>query len=538
MKDIIKLAWHRQNYDVHKSINGFFYYLRKFPLVGRYIPDTIYQANDLKTGLYILFSILSIPWQILIKFLWLALYFGVGLFWTNILTNSDTPLALHENSWLLGFLLWWLIIGLDIQCGNAFSSVIPKAERDFMDFFQLPRRTILLEKIWLQPLITAIFYLPAFIVFSLLAQNWWYLPVGFLTPIAMTLLGYSLGRQTFDKQLSTKTQKSLWWIMGLSGFVLAIPIIIFHSFLSPQILPILFILEILLLLGCSFYMKHFPELDAFLLSRMEDSLQSDQRVAQLKTGNQYTRQGLQMKEKLTLDDKKDLFNLSGMAYLNALLFQRYRSILWKQLRTRLICIGLAGIAGIGFAIYTHEFLPEKALIGFMPFAFMIMYACSMGRPIAQMVFVNCDIAMLHYSFYREGRAILAGFRYRFFKATQYNGISALCIFLVCLAFGGFRYSIGTIALLALLLTSLTALFSFHDLFIYYILQPFTKDMEVTNPAYKLLSGALYWVAYLNTQLHITSNLYVLGISLILLLYVGIGYMMLLKRAPQTFRMKQ
>nr|WP_313095616.1 hypothetical protein [Streptococcus parasuis] len=48
--------------------------------------------------------------------------------------------------------------------------------------------------------------------------------------------------------------------------------------------------------------------------------------------------------------------------------------------------------------------------------------------------------------------------------------------------------------LFLLLISLTALFSFHDLFIYYILQPFTKDMEVINPVYKFLSGALYWVA--------------------------------------------
>lgn len=38
MKDIIKLAWHRQNYDVHKSINGFFYYLRKFPLSGGTFP--------------------------------------------------------------------------------------------------------------------------------------------------------------------------------------------------------------------------------------------------------------------------------------------------------------------------------------------------------------------------------------------------------------------------------------------------------------------------------------------------------------------
>ena len=91
--------------------------------------------------------------------------------------------------------------------------------------------------------------------------------------------------------------------------------------------------------------------------------------------------------------------------------------------------------------------------------------------------------------------------------------------------------------LFLLLISLTALFSFHDLFIYYILQPFTKDMEVVNPVYKFLSGALYWVAYLNIKLDLGSHLYILLISIAMITYVSIGYWILLNKAPQTFRLK-
>ncbi|HFI0000515.1 TPA: hypothetical protein ACGOTE_001393 [Streptococcus suis] len=91
--------------------------------------------------------------------------------------------------------------------------------------------------------------------------------------------------------------------------------------------------------------------------------------------------------------------------------------------------------------------------------------------------------------------------------------------------------------LFLFLISLTALFSFHDLFIYYILQPFTKDMEVINPVYKFLSGALYWVAYLNIKLDLGSHLYILLISLAMIAYVSIGYWILLKKAPQTFHLK-
>ncbi|HEM3598337.1 TPA: hypothetical protein ACGORE_001256 [Streptococcus suis] len=91
--------------------------------------------------------------------------------------------------------------------------------------------------------------------------------------------------------------------------------------------------------------------------------------------------------------------------------------------------------------------------------------------------------------------------------------------------------------LFLFLICLTALFSFHDLFIYYILQPFTKDMEVINPVYKFLSGALYWVAYLNIKLDLGSHLFILLISLAMIAYVSIGYWILLKKAPQTFRLK-
>ena len=42
----------------------------------------------------------------------------------------------------------------------------------------------------------------------------------------------------------------------------------------------------------------------------------------------------------------------------------------------------------------------------------------------------------------------------------------------------------------------------------------------------------------NTQIHITSALYVLSVSLALLLYVGIGYLVLLKHAPKTFVFKK
>ena len=132
-----------------------------------------------------------------------------------------------------------------------------------------------------------------------------------------------------------------------------------------------------------------------------------------------------------------------------------------------------------------------------------------------------------------------GFNYRWLQSFKYNISFALGIFFLLSSWGRLSFSPLNTALLALLLFSLTALLSFHDLFIYYVLQPFTKDMEVVNPVYKLLSGGMYWVAYFNAQFEdLNSWLYVYIVSALLLLYVGIGYLVLLRLAPKTFVLKQ
>ena len=255
-------------------------------------------------------------------------------------------------------------------------------------------------------------------------------------------------------------------------------------------------------------------------------------------GNEYTRQGLQMQAKLSMETGKDLTYLSGMTYLNALLFDRYKKVLYKKVRNWVLSLVVILVALEAFRYYLEPFeLTEAVLLQCLPFSFMIMYIASSGKVVAQMVFVNCDISMLHYPFYREAKTIIAGFNYRFWQICKLNLIFACSLFLTIMVLGRFAFSMETILLTALLLISLTALFSFHDLFIYYILQPFTKDMEVINPVYKFLSGALYWVAYLNIKLDLGSHLYILLISLAMIAYVSIGYWILLKKAPQTFRLK-
>lgn len=539
MKTILRYFWYQEKYNLYRTVNGFFYYLRKLPLVGKSIPESIFKSYGFKSGLFWVLHIFSIPSRFLVKGLWLALNFYFASFWMNILASEElTFWNILPGTWLLGFFIWMVFVGYANRFGKGFVPFIAKSEREFMQNFGLSQSSFLQSQLFVEPIITSLFYLPALLIFSSLSGNWLYLPLGLLTIPAGSFAGQALNRWFFNRQILSRRNSWQYWVILGTGLAAIASLILFHNHLSLIfLLPVLACQGFLIWFGYRYLKQQTNHLD-YLQYCMDQSLQMDKKIFEMTKGNEYTRQGLQMQAKLNMETGKDLSHLSGMTYLNALLFDRYKKVLYKKVRNWVLAVGVILVSLEAFRYYLEPFtLTDAVLLQALPFSFMIMYVASSGKVVAQMVFVNCDISMLHYPFYREAKTIIAGFNYRFLQTFKLNLIFAFSLFLAIMALGRFAFSLETILLTALLLISLTALFSFHDLFIYYILQPFTKDMEVVNPVYKFLSGALYWVAYLNTQLDLGSHTYILLVSLAMITYVSIGYWILLKKAPQTFRLK-
>ncbi|MCL4935010.1 hypothetical protein [Streptococcus suis] len=539
MKTILRYFWYREKYALHRSINGFFYYLRKLPLVGKSIPESIFKSYSFKSGLFLILHILSIPSRFLTKGFWLVFHFYHASFWMNILaTGEPTFWIILPNTWLLGFSLWLIFVGYTYRLGKGFEPFIAKSEREFMQNFGLSQSSFLQSQLFVEPIITSLSYLPALLIFSSLSGNWLYLPLGLLTIPAGSFTGQALNRWFFNRRILSRRNSWQSWVILGTGLATIASLILFRNHLSPIfLLPVLVCQVLLIWFGYGYLKQQTNHLD-YLYYCMDQSLQMDKKIFEMTKGNEYTRQGLLMQDKLSTEKGKDLSHLSGMTYLNALLFDRYKKVLYKKVRNWVLSLVVILVALEAFRYYLEPFeLTDAVLLRCLPFSFMIMYVASSGKVVAQMVFVNCDISMLHYPFYREAKTIIAGFNYRFLQFCKLNLIFASSLFLTIMVLGRFAFSLETILLTALLLISLTALFSFHDLFIYYILQPFTKDMEVVNPVYKFLSGALYWVAYLNIKLDIGSHTYILLVSLAMITYVSIGYWILLKKAPQTFRLK-
>ncbi|HFI0287876.1 TPA: hypothetical protein ACGOVP_000549 [Streptococcus suis] len=539
MKTNLRYFWYQEKYNLHRTVNGFFYYLRKLPLVGQSIPESIFKSYSFKSALFLFLHIFSIPSRFLVKGLWLALNFYFASFWINLLSGGEFNFwNVLPGTWLLGFSLWLVFVGYAFRFGKGFEPFIAKSKREFMRNFGLSQSSFLQSQLFIEPIITSLSYLPALLIFSSLSGNRLYLPLGLLTIPAGSFTGQALNRWFFNRRiLSGRNSWQSWVILG-TGLATIASLILFRNHLSPIVLlPVLVCQVLLIWFGYRYLKQQTNHLDYFYYC-MDQSLQMDKNFFELTKGNEYTRQGLQMQDKLSIEKGKDLSHLSGMTYLNALLFDRYKKVLYKKVRNWVLSLVVILVALEAFRYYLEPFeLTEAVLLQCLPFSFMIMYLASSGKVVAQMVFVNCDISMLHYPFYREAKTIIAGFNYRFWQICKLNLIFACSLFLTIMVLGRFAFSMETILLTALLLISLTALFSFHDLFIYYILQPFTKDMEVINPVYKFLSGALYWVAYLNIKLDLGSHLYILLISLAMIAYVSIGYWILLKKAPQTFRLK-
>ena len=539
MKTILRYFWYQEKYNLHRTVNGFFYYLRKLPLVGQSIPESIFKSYSFKSALFLFLHIFSIPSRFLVKGLWLALNFYFASFWINLLSGGEFNFwNVLPGTWLLGFSLWLVFVGYAFRFGKGFEPFIAKSEREFMRNFGLSQSSFLQSQLFVEPIITSLSYLPALLIFSSLSGNWLYLPLGLLTIPTGVFTGQALNRALFNRGILARRNSWQSWVILGTGLAAIASLIFFRNHLSPIfLLPILACQVLLIWFGYRYLKQQTNHLD-YLYYCMDQSLQMDKKIFEMTKGNEYTRQGLQMQDKLSIEKGKDLSHLSGMTYLNALLFDRYKKVLYKKVRNWVLSLVVILVALEALRYYLGPFeLTDAILLRFLPFSFMIMYIASSGKVVAQMVFVNCDISMLHYPFYREAKTIIAGFNYRFWQICKLNLIFACSLFLTIMVLGRFAFSMETILLTALLLISLTALFSFHDLFIYYILQPFTKDMEVVNPVYKFLSGALYWVAYLNIKLDLGSHLYILLISIAMITYVSIGYWILLKKAPQTFRLK-
>ena len=155
------------------------------------------------------------------------------------------------------------------------------------------------------------------------------------------------------------------------------------------------------------------------------------------------------------------------------------------------------------------------------------------------MFFNCDHAMLRFNFYREPQVILELFKKRLTTVVKVNLIPAIIIGIgniILLNISTNNYSLLTYITTFLFIICLSIFFSVHYLVIYYLLQPFDKDMQVKKASYSFVTLITYIITYMLTKLVLTSEiLSILGIVFVLL-YIVISLRIVYKVSPRTFKL--
>lgn len=232
MKTILRYFWYQEKYNLYRTVNGFFYYLRKLPLVGKSIPESIFKSYSFKSGLFLILHVLSIPSRFLVKGIWLTIYSCIATFWIKLLSNNQLDFwQIPSDTWLLGFSMWMVFVGYTYRFGKGFEPFIAKSEREFMRNFGLSQSSFLQSQLFVEPTITSLAYLPALLIFSSLSGNWLYLPLGLLTIPTGVFTGQALNRALFNRGiLARRNSWQSWVILGTGLAAIACLILFLPSF--------------------------------------------------------------------------------------------------------------------------------------------------------------------------------------------------------------------------------------------------------------------------------------------------------------------
>ena len=240
----------------------------------------------------------------------------------------------------------------------------------------------------------------------------------------------------------------------------------------------------------------------------------------------------------------------GFSYLNAIFFDRHRRFFAKKMIIRCLILILPLIATavlpllmmLNVVALDLPAVPLSRLFdAFSSVILLVVYTLSMGRVVTASVFSNCDVQMLHYPYYRRKNTILASFKARFAVILRYNFIIASVMFVsiigsAALLFGYMKLHYAVLLFVAVFCTGL--FFSFNDLFLYYVIQPYDSEGKARSFLNKIINwviSLISWISIWSAQFSLTT--YAIVIAIATALYLGMGMIILLKFAPQRFKLR-
>ena len=236
---------------------------------------------------------------------------------------------------------------------------------------------------------------------------------------------------------------------------------------------------------------------------------------------------------------------SGYAFFNDLFVKRHRKIL---IQPSLVEAGIAVAGTVILSILMLFIIPDlkkllhSALLQFMPVFLFVMYALNSGKKTTEAMFVNCDVAMLNYRFYRQPKTILKLFTDRLKYLTYVNVLPAIALatgLVIVFHISGGSESILDYVVIFVSIIAMSIFFSTHNMVLYYVFQPYTADSKVKNPVYSAFHMGTYMVSYFAMMYLRTSIIIFCSVMIVFsIIYVIVALFIAYRVAPKTFKLRK
>ena len=158
----------------------------------------------------------------------------------------------------------------------------------------------------------------------------------------------------------------------------------------------------------------------------------------------------------------------------------------------------------------------------------------------KVMFYNCDKSMLRFGFYRNPKTLLSMFRIRLIQVAKYNVMIGAAICAAVVAFrmvcGIWEFD-GNMALFCLAVLVLSVFFTVHHLFLYYVFQPYSEEMNVKNPFFWVFNMVIYTVCFFCYEIQTGGVFFTMGVLAVTTAYIIVALMLVYRFAPKMFRVK-
>ena len=509
--------------DIVYAVNSLIYSLRNLPILKDLLTDDAYDSKVLKIVIGIIGIVLSISRAILFKAFY---YFVIYSICKTMCPNNYVNATIH---------LYFLLTILGMFINNKLLNTSKKKYFSII-LFNMDATKFYKANIFWNTIVN--FILNSICLF-ILAK---FLSLQFIYPITLLLfttfikfIGESLNimfYKKYDYMWYSNTTLYFTILLIILGFSL-LPII--NITIPFKIIELVTIFTIIIGTISLIYLFNIKDYKLMYnrLNNKVNVMDSDNEKAYLKQAM------VEVKKKDIELDSKKIKGKKGFDLFNTIFFERHKEILLRSAKKYALIIGIIYILLI-FICYTNNiylkqisnFLNNRLAI----FVF-VMYFVNRGAIITQAMFFNCDHAMLSYNFYREPKTLLGLFKKRLITVIKVNLLPAITIGIGnAIILGLNNTSILTIMCMIIFIICLSIFFSTHYLVIYYLLQPYNKNMEMKKISYSITTLLTYIVCYQMFSLVLNINILSIFGIIFSCLYIIISLVLVYKIAPQTFKL--